>query len=85
VLAKLAAAAIFGSEHFPQSRAHCFSGIATGFWTEEWVLHGSDTEDTATTFQPSIPAAEATERLAKWDRAVKLSYGLADSMPELGK
>ncbi len=58
-------------------------GIATGFWTEEWVLNGSAAEDAATVFQPSISAAEADERLALWNRAVKLSYGLADSSPAL--
>ena len=56
-------------------------GIATGFWTEKWVLHGSDTKDAARVFEPSITAAEAEERLAHWNRAVELSYGLADSNP----
>ena len=47
------------------------------------MLHGTDTEDNATTFQPSIAGAEADRRLAKWDRAVQLSYGLADATPKL--
>ena len=47
------------------------------------MLHGSDAEDAARVFQPSIPAAEAEERLALWNRAVKLSYGLSDKNPSL--
>ena len=43
------------------------------------MLHGSDTEDAATVLQPSIPAGEADARLAHWNKAVELSYGLAGS------
>ena len=58
------------------------AGIATGFWTEDWVLHHSDAGDTCTRFEPSISKEEADTRLARWDKAVQLSYNLSEQVPQ---
>ena len=54
------------------------AGIATGFWTEEWVLNHGDDEDACTRYLPSITSEEAQDRLERWNKAVLLSYNLSN-------
>lgn len=56
-------------------KACSLAGIATGFWTEDWVLHHSD-DEAWTRFQPSIAKEEVDKRLARWSKHVELSYNL---------
>lgn len=53
------------------------AGIATGFWTEDWVLNHSE-DEAVTQFEPSISKEEADERLARWSNHVELSYDLSN-------
>ena len=54
------------------------AGIAIGFWTKEQILEEGLASEDLTVFEPQISQEKADARFAKWNRAVELSYGLAD-------
>ncbi|KAG2452152.1 hypothetical protein HYH02_003184 [Chlamydomonas schloesseri] len=59
------------------------AGLAVGFWTKEEVFGGGDHGSKGlTAFKPSISAAQAARRYARWNKAVERALDLADLAPD---
>ncbi|KAG2425077.1 hypothetical protein HXX76_013986 [Chlamydomonas incerta] len=59
------------------------AGLAVGFWTKDEVFSGGDHGSRGlTVFKPSISAAQAARRYARWNKAVERAMDLADLAPD---
>ena len=54
------------------------AGLAVGFWSEEWIFGDKKEQDRTKSWQPAISKEQTDIRYKKWQKAVALSFNLAE-------